>query len=47
MLMAKLFQLCYTQVFGIYAGYVYASTGSFWAAAFLHSQCNLFGFPHF
>ncbi|TNV86749.1 hypothetical protein FGO68_gene4131 [Halteria grandinella] len=41
----KLFQLCFTQVFGIYAGYVYAYTGEFWAIVALHAQCNFFGFP--
>eukprot|EP00347_Sterkiella_histriomuscorum_P020788 403336457 len=46
-LMGKLFQLCFTQVFGIYAGYVYVYTGSLWAAIALHAQCNYFGFPSF
>lgn len=47
LLFGKIFQLSYTQVFGIYAGYAYVYTGSFWAAAALHAQCNLFGFPQF
>ena len=46
-MLGKIFQLCYTQVFGIYAGYAYVYTGSFWAAAALHAQCNLLGFPYF
>jgi membrane protease YdiL (CAAX protease family) len=46
-MLGKIFQLSYTQVFGIYAGYVYVFTGSFWAAAVLHAQCNLLGFPYF
>ncbi|CDW91388.1 caax prenyl protease 2-like [Stylonychia lemnae] len=43
----KVFQIFYTQVFGIYAGYIYVYTGSLWAAIALHAQCNYFGFPSF
>lgn len=41
------FKLCYTQVFGIYSGYVYVNSGSLWPAIALHSHCNYFGFPSF
>ncbi len=40
-------KLGYTQVFGIYSGFVYLHTGSIWAAIALHAQCNFFGFPSF
>lgn len=35
--LGKIFQLCFTTVFGIYAGYAYVYTGSLWAAIFLHA----------
>ena len=41
------FKLAYTQIFGIYSGFVYVHTGSLWAAIALHAQCNYFGFPSF
>lgn len=31
------FKLAYTQIFGIYSGYVYVQTGSLWAAIALHA----------
>ena len=46
-LVIAVFKLMYTQVFGIYSGFIYISTGSVWPAIALHSQCNLFGFPSF
>lgn len=46
-LLIALFKLAYTQVFGIYSGFVYIRTGSLWPAIALHSQCNFFGFPSF
>lgn len=42
-----LFQMMYTQIFGIYSGLVYIKTGSIWPVIFLHAQCNFFGFPSF
>lgn len=42
-----LFKLMYTQIFGIYSGFVYIRTGSIWPAFAIHSQCNFFGFPSF
>ena len=36
-LIQTLFKLMYTQVFGIYAGFVYIRTGSIWPAFVLHS----------
>ena len=45
--MIALLKLTYTQIFGIYAGLVYVSTGSIWPAIALHAQCNFFGFPSF
>jgi prenyl protein peptidase len=44
---AAVFKLAYTEVFGIYAGFVYIRTGSLWPILALHSQCNYFGFPAF
>jgi prenyl protein peptidase len=41
------FKLAYTQIFGIYSGFVYIKTGSLWPAFALHAQCNYFGFPSF
>ena len=46
-LLIAIFKLTYTQIFGIYSGFVYISTGSLWPAILLHSQCNFFGFPSF
>lgn len=42
-----IFKLMYTQIFGIYSGFVYIRTGSIWPAFIIHSQCNFFGFPSF
>lgn len=44
---AAVFKLAYTEIFGIYAGFVYIRTGSLWPVLALHSQCNYFGFPAF
>jgi len=44
-LLISLFKLLYTQIFGIYAGFVYLKTGSLWPAVALHSYCNYLGFP--
>ena len=41
------FRIIYTQVFGIYSGWVYIKTGSLWSAILLHSHCNFFGVPNF
>jgi prenyl protein peptidase len=46
-LLIALFKLSYTNIFGIYSGYVYIKTGSLWPAIVLHSHCNFFGFPSF
>ena len=46
-LLIALFKLAYTELFGIYAGFVYIGTGSLWPAIALHAQCNFFGFPSF
>lgn len=46
-LLIALFKLSYTQVFGLYSGFVYIKTGSLWPAIALHCQCNFFGFPSF
>ena len=46
-LLIAVFKLSFTQVFGIYSGFVYISTGSLWPVILLHSQCNFFGFPSF
>ena len=46
-LLIALFKLAYTEIFGIYAGFVYIGTGSLWPAIALHSYCNLLGFPAF
>ena len=46
-LLMALFKLMYTQVFGIYSGFVYVWTGSIWPAFALHAHCNFFGFPSF
>jgi membrane protease YdiL (CAAX protease family) len=45
--LVALFKLMYTQVFGIYGGFVYIWTGSIWPAFALHAHCNFFGFPSF
>ena len=36
-LLIALFKLAYTELFGIYAGFVYINTGSVWAAIALHA----------
>ena len=46
-IMIALFKLFYTEVFGIYAGFIYIKTGSIWPATVLHGYCNLLGFPSF
>lgn len=46
-LLIALFKLTYTNIFGIYSGFVYIRTGSLWPAIVLHSHCNFFGFPSF
>ena len=46
-LLIAVFKLAYTEIFGIYAGFVYIGTGSLWPAIALHSYCNFFGFPSF
>jgi hypothetical protein len=46
-LLIALFKLAYTNVFGIYSGFVYIKTGSIWPAVVLHAHCNFFGFPSF
>ena len=46
-MLIALFKLAYTEIFGIYAGFVYIGTGSLWPAIALHSYCNLLGFPSF
>ena len=46
-LLIALFKLTYTNVFGIYSGFVYIKTGSIWPAVVLHAHCNFFGFPSF
>ena len=46
-LLIALFKVAYTEVFGIYAGFVYIRTGSLYPAIALHSYCNLLGFPAF
>ena len=46
-ILIALFKVTYTEIFGIYAGFVYVNTGSLWPAIALHSYCNLLGFPTF
>mmetsp|Transcript_32897 Transcript_32897/g.40676 ORF Transcript_32897/g.40676 Transcript_32897/m.40676 type:complete len:143 (+) Transcript_32897:416-844(+) len=46
-IVVSLFRLAYTQIFGIYSGFIYVNTGSLWPAVALHAQCNFFGFPTF
>jgi prenyl protein peptidase len=46
-LVIKLFQVFYTQIFGMYSAWIYCKTDCLWAAIALHSHCNYFGFPNF
>ena len=46
-MLIALFKLAYTEVFGIYAGFVYIGTGSLWPSIVLHTYCNFLGFPAF
>ena len=43
---AVVFQSVFTSVFGIYAGYCFAITGSLYASIVLHSFCNYMGLPN-
>jgi len=45
--LVSLLRISYTQIFGIYSGFVYINTGSVWPAVALHAHCNFFGLPSF
>ena len=47
MILVSVLRISYTQIFGIYSGFVYVMTGSVWPAVALHAQCNFFGLPSF
>ena len=47
MILVSVLRISYTQVFGIFAGFVYVNTGSVWPAVALHAHCNFFGLPSF
>jgi prenyl protein peptidase len=46
-LFSSLFQFVYTTIFGWYASYLFLRLESLWPPVFVHSFCNIMGFPDF